>query len=169
MSRSSAPPPCESTTVCSSLSPPPVAPLCCAEFDGTVGESGDRLLGSSRTARGRPQQPAPPAAIGEAMGSQTGSTPGLMLQRLVRSGVEDQWLQLRTVYQRDDLAQHDQMIARAIRLPQPAVERRCGVGQDRAPASTWFEGDTVEHRRAAFSVTVRKPPRDVLLSGGEHI
>jgi len=28
--------------------------------------------------------------------------------------VKDQWLQLRTVYQRDDLTQHDQMIASAV-------------------------------------------------------
>jgi len=28
--------------------------------------------------------------------------------------VKDQWLQLRTVYQRDDLTQHDQVIASAV-------------------------------------------------------
>jgi integrase len=32
------------------------------------------------------------------------TSPGLLRQRLVRPGVEDQWLQLGTVYQRDDLA-----------------------------------------------------------------
>ena len=39
---------------------------------------------------------------------------GLVLQRPVAPGVKDQWLQLRTVYQRDDLTQHDQMIASAV-------------------------------------------------------
>ena len=38
---------------------------------------------------------------------------GRVRQRLVCPGVEDQWLQLGTVYQRDDLTQHDQVIADA--------------------------------------------------------
>ena len=37
--------------------------------------------------------------------------PELVLQRLVRPGVEEQWLQVWTVYQRDDLTKDDQVIA----------------------------------------------------------
>ena len=40
--------------------------------------------------------------------------PGLVPQRLVRPGVENQRLQLGTMYQRDDLTQHDQVIAGAV-------------------------------------------------------
>src|SRR5260370_2608784 len=94
---------------------------------------------------------------------------GLVLQRLVHPGVEDQWLQLGTVYQRDDLTQHDQVIAGAVRLPQPTVERRRRVDQNRAAGYAWFEGHSVEHRRANRAVPVGEPARDVLLSGGEHV
>ena len=37
--------------------------------------------------------------------------PELVLQRLVRPGVEEQWLQVWTMYQRDDLTKDDQVIA----------------------------------------------------------
>jgi hypothetical protein len=46
--------------------------------------------------------------------------------------VEDQGLQLGAVHERDDLAQHDQVIAGSVRLPQPALERRRRADQDRA-------------------------------------
>ena len=95
--------------------------------------------------------------------------PGLGLQRLVRPGVEDQWLQVWTVYQRDDLTEDDQVIASAMRLPQPAVERRCRVGQHRAAGCAWLEGYAVEHCRADRAVPVSEPAREVLLSGGEHV
>jgi hypothetical protein len=36
--------------------------------------------------------------------------------------MEDQWLQLGTVDQRDDLTQHDTVIPGAVRLPQPTLE-----------------------------------------------
>src|SRR6202011_895700 len=94
---------------------------------------------------------------------------GLVLQRLVRPGVEDQWFQLGTVYQRDDLTQHDQVIAGAVRLPQPTVERRRRVDQDRAAGYAWFERHAVEHRRVGRAVPVSEPAREVLLSGGEHV
>jgi hypothetical protein len=83
--------------------------------------------------------------------------PGLVLQRLVRPGVEDQWLQLGTVYQRDDLTQHDYVIAGVVRLPQPAVESCRRVGQDRAAGYAWFEGRAVEHRRSGRAVPVSEP------------
>jgi hypothetical protein len=36
--------------------------------------------------------------------------------------VKDQWLQMGTADQRDDLTQHDTVIAGAVRLPQPTLE-----------------------------------------------
>jgi len=83
--------------------------------------------------------------------------PGLVRQRLVAPVVEDQWLQLGTVYQRDNLAQHDQVIAGAVRLPQPAVERRRGIDEDRAPGHARLEGHPVEHHRAGRAVPVGEP------------
>jgi hypothetical protein len=97
------------------------------------------------------------------------TSPGLMLQRLVRPGVEDQWLKLGPVYQRDDLTQHDHVITGAVRLLQSAVERRRGPGQDRTAGYAWFEGHTVEHRRAGRTMPVSEPGRDALLPGGQHI
>jgi hypothetical protein len=94
---------------------------------------------------------------------------GLVLQGLVRPGVEDQRLQLGAVHQRDDLTQHDHVIAGAVRLPQPAVERRRRFDQDRGARYAWFEGHPVEHGRAGRAVPAGEPARNVPLSGREHV
>jgi hypothetical protein len=68
------------------------------------------------------------------------TAPGPVLKRLVRSGVEDQWLQLGAVHQRDDFAQHDQVIAGAVRMPRPAFERCRCTRHERAAGAALFEG-----------------------------
>jgi len=61
------------------------------------------------------------------------------------------------VYERDDLTQHDQVIAGPVGLPEPAVERRRRIDEDRAAGYTWFEGHSVEHRGAGRAVRVGEP------------
>jgi hypothetical protein len=73
------------------------------------------------------------------------------------------------MYQRDNLTQHDQVIAGGVRSPQPAVERRRGVDQDRAAGYAWSERHAVEHRRADRAVPVSEPARQIMLSCGEHV
>jgi hypothetical protein len=73
------------------------------------------------------------------------------------------------VYQRDNLTQHDQVIASRVRSPQPTVERRRRVDQDRAAGYAWFEGHAVEHRRADRALPVSEPACQIMLSCGEHI
>jgi len=90
------------------------------------------------------------------------TTTGLVRQRLICSGVEDQWLQLGAVHHRYHLAEHDQVITGTVRMLPPGFECRRSAGQQRAAGDAQFQGHLVEHRRAGRTVPICEPAADVL-------
>ena len=84
-------------------------------------------------------------------------------------GLKDERLQLGMVYERDDLAEHDQVIAGQVRLLQCALERRGGADEDRAAGEACLEGHILEHRRTGRAAPVSEPAGEVVLPGGQHI